>query len=251
MVNNEQKFAQILEDVKYTAKENGGYISDAEVKESFAGMDLSDEQFELVYAYLKEHNIGINEPLNADENMSEDEQGVLNDYSKQIKDVSESLNEGELRAYIMQAMNNDENAKSKIVSFYLPKVMDIARLYVNQGIPYEDLLGEGNLSLMEGVNMLGALENPDEAEGMLMKVIMDAMEEAVSENMSEIKTEEEVAKKVNDVADKAKALSEEIGRKVTVKELAEESDFTEEDIIEAYKLSGKKIEDIEYTDEAD
>lgn len=80
---------------------------------------------------------------------------------------------------------------------------------------------------------------------MLIKMIMDAMEEIISENMQETDKDKKVADRVNKVADKARELAQELHRKVTVKELAQETGMTEKYIQDAMRMSGFAIEDLE------
>ena len=80
----------------------------------------------------------------------------------------------------------------------------------------------------------------------MAKMIMDAMEAYVQENADAKKIDARVADKVNQVADKAKELSEELRREVTVRELAEESGLSEKAIRDAIRMSGYKIEGIDF-----
>lgn len=250
MVNNELKFAKILEDVKYKAKSQGNVISSEDVKSYFEDMELSDEQLNLVYEYLAQNKIGVDKDVDLDSYLSEEERDLVAEYQKELELLT-PLTEGELRAYSMSAMAGDESAKLALINNFLPQVIELAKLYAGQGVFLEDLIGEGNLALAEGVNMLDALEEPKEVPGMLVKLAMDAMEELIAENLNDSKTDEKILKKVNEVAQKAHALKEELGRNVTVEELIEETGFSEKKIIEAIKLSGNMIEDIEYINEAD
>jgi RNA polymerase primary sigma factor len=106
-------------------------------------------------------------------------------------------------------------------------------------------VGEGNLALSFGVTMLGSLEKPDEVEGMLGKMIMDAMEEYIAEHAEKSKIDKRVEDKVNKVADKARELAEELHRKVTTEELMEETGMSRKMIEDAIRMSGFKIEDID------
>ena len=83
---------------------------------------------------------------------------------------------------------------------------------------------------------------------MLAKMIMDAMEDFIRESTETGITDRKVAEKVNKVADKARELAEELHRKVTPEELAEESGLSLKAILEACRMSGFKIEDIEYVE---
>ena len=128
---------------------------------------------------------------------------------------------------------------------YLPQVIEVAKLYAGQGIFLEDLIGEGNVALTAGVTMLGALENASEAQGMLGKLMMDAMEELIREDFEEQKKDHKIADKVNKVADAANELSQTLGRKVTPAELADETGMSLYQILEAIRVSADKIEQID------
>lgn len=247
MINDEIRFAQILKEVKASAILQGGVIESAEVKEAFSELKLSDEQLSMVYDYLKQNKIGL-DGNKENSNVDEEDRNVLEEYYCEIENMPK-LTDGELRAYTMSAMNGDEEAKNMLISFYLPQVVQLSKLYSSQGVLLEDLIGEGNLALAEGVNMLGALEEPEEAEGMLMKLIMDAMEELISEDFDEKEKDQKVLARVNEISEEAAKLAKEYGRKVTVEELSAETSISAKRIIEAVKLSGNNIEDIDYQDE--
>ena len=89
--------------------------------------------------------------------------------------------------------------------------------------------------------MLGCLEEPEEAEGMLGKMMMNAMEDYINENTRVKKADFELEAKVNEIQDLAKELAESLEKKITVEELAKETGKSEEEILEAIRLSGNKI----------
>ncbi len=248
MVNDELRFTEILEDIKFSARTNGGFIKEEDVREAFEELDLSKEQFSMVFDYLRKNNIGIGEPLSEEEYINSQERNILEEYDRELSTL-QTISESEKEAYSIEAMAGDENAKQQLLLYYLPKVTGISKLYSTQGVPVEDLIGEGNLALAEGLNMLGALEKPEEIEGMLMKLVMDAMEELVAETEGAFRADSKLADKVNDVADAARELAKEYGRKVTVEELSEDKGLSLKKIKEAIRLSANKIEDIEYKDE--
>lgn len=250
MINDEVKFAKILEDIKFAAKGQGNVIKESDVYEAFEELDLSKEQMDMVFDYLKNHKIGIDVPVNPDEMLTEEERSILDEYTAELENL-ETVTPDQKRAYTMSAMAGDGDAKEKLVTAYLPQVLEIAKLYTSQGVFLEDLIGEGNLALAEGMNMLGALEDPDEVEGMLIKLVMDAMEGIIKDTLDESETDEKIAVRVNEVAEEASRVAKEYGRKVTVKELTEESKLSRKKILDAIKLSAKNIEDIDYSDYED
>ncbi len=243
-MNKEVLFAKTLEDVRKLAKEQGNCVSEEQVREAFAKLNLDNDQLQMVFDYLVKHKVGIGQPVDPDEYLSDEERNYLQDYLDEIEALR-SYSDGEVKAYTISAMAGVTDAQAKLVEVYLRDVVDIARLYVGQGVLLEDLIGEGNLALSFGVGMLGSLENPDEAQGLLIKMVMDAMEDAISENSANEKADQKVADKVNKVTDRARELSEELRRKVTVSELAQETGMSEKAIREAIRMSGNQIEYIE------
>lgn len=244
-MDREILFAKTLEQVKKTAKEQGNCISEDQVKEAFAPLKLSEEQIGMVYGYLHQHKIGVGEPVDPEEYLAEEEKDYLDTYMEELRSLPE-LSEGEREAVTLSAMAGDTDAQSRLTEVYLPEVVEIAKLYAGQGVYLEDLIGEGNVAVAMGVTMLGALEHASEAQGMLGRMIMDAMEEYIQENAEEAKKDQRIADKVNKVADAARELAQELHRKVTIEEVMEESGLGRKVIEDAIRMSGGRIEDLAF-----
>ena len=242
--NQEILFAKTLEEVKKQAKDKGNWIERQKVEEAFSAMSLSNSQLQLVFDYLNKHQIGIDEPLDMEEYLSEAEINYLEEYLKELSALTK-VTEGEKEALTLSAMAGEADAQQKLIHVYLPQVVEIARLYSGQGVFVEDLIGEGNVALALGVTMLGCLEHPEEADGMLGKMIMDAMEECVQETVNQADMDKKAIDRVKKVAKKAKELSKELRRKVTVEELSKETGISEKTIRDALRLSGFSIEGID------
>lgn len=241
-------FAKTLEKVKRQAKEQGNVISKEEVEEAFSQLEFDGKQLEMVYEYLTKHGIGLDKAPEAEEYLAEDERDFLAFYMEELSQLEE-LTDGEKQAVTLSAMAGDIGAKKQLITLYLPQAADMAKLYAGQGVGMEDLIGEANLALANGVDLLGALEHASEVSGMLGKLMMDAMEACIAENGRSDDAGKAAADKVNQVADAAKELSKELLRKVTKEELAAETGLLIEEIEEAVRLSGKKIEEIENIEE--
>lgn len=235
-------FAQTLEQVRRLAKEQGNCVSEEQVREAFAEQELNENQMQMVFDYLVKHKVGIGQPIDPDEFLTEEERDYLQDYLNEIAALP-SYSTGELEAFTISAMAGEAEAQQKLVQGYLKDVVDIAKLYTGQGVFLEDLIGEGNVALAMGAGMLGSLEKPSEAQGMLAKLMMDAMEDYIQENAASAKTDRKVA-------DKARELAEELHRKVTPEELARETGLSLKAIQDACRMSGFKIEDIGGENEA-
>ena len=243
-MNKELLFAQTLEKVKNIAGEQGNCISEEQVKQEFEALELNNEQLQLVFDYLVKHKVGINQPVNIDDYLTDEERNYLQDYLDELAQLP-VLSEGEKEAITLSAMAGDADAQGKLTEAFLPDVVEIAKLYTGQGVLLEDLIGEGNVAVAIGVTMLGCLENASEAQGMLGKMIMDAMETYIAENASNEKVDQRVVDRVNKVMEAAKELAEDFRRKVTIAELAAEMKMSEAAVREAVKLTGNNIEYIE------
>jgi len=243
-MNKELLFAKTLEQVRKLAKEQGNCVSEEQVKEAFTELDLDNEQLQLVFDYLVKHKVGIGQPVNLDDYLSDEERDYLQDYLDEIAQLP-TYTDGQIQAYTISAMAGDTQAQNQLVEVYLKDVIEIAKLYAGQGVFLEDLIGEGNVALAFGTGMLGSLEKPQEAQGFLAKMIMDAMEEYIAENASAEKADQKMVDKVNKVTEKAKELSEALHRKVSIEELAEETGMSVKAIQDAVRMSGFQIEYIE------
>jgi RNA polymerase primary sigma factor len=242
--NKEKEFAEILKSVTRTARENRNIISTEQVKEAFSELDLDDKQLQMVFEYLKSHKIGIDEALDEEDNLSEEETNYLNDYLESLKSLP-TYTDGEKEALAMSAIAGDKQAQNDLINCYLPLVVDVARMYSEQGVFLEDLIGEGNVALTKGVTMLDVVGEPSEVEGFLYNMMLDAMEAIIEDNLAEDAGGQKVLKLVQEVADKAKELADELRRKVTVSELMEETGWDEDKIRSAIKFSGDAIEDLD------
>ncbi|MDE6608391.1 MAG: hypothetical protein K2K54_11660 [Lachnospiraceae bacterium] len=248
-MDKEIVFAKTLQEVLKRAKENGNCIAKEEVEEAFSAQNLTKEQMDLIFDYLNKHKVGIGEPVDPDDYLGDEDRNYLEDYLQELQAIP-SVSEGEKEAITISAMAGDQDAQKRLIEIYIPKVVEVAKLYAGQGIFIEDLIGEGNLAVALGVTQLGCLEHQSEAEGMLAKLMMDAMEDAISEHTEAEELDRKIVEKVNEISGKANELAEDLKRKVTPEELAEETGIPVEDILEAVRISGNNIEDIDYKEAA-
>lgn len=247
-MNQELEFAKTLEEVRKLAIEQQNVISKEQVESAFGKIGMKPEELTPIYDYLKQKKIGIGQPVDLDEYLTNDDKDFLADYMEQISQLP-VLTQGEKEAYFLSAMAGDSVGKAKTIEILLPDIIDIAKLYTGQEVLIEDLIGEGNVALAMGVEMLGALEKPNEVPGMLAKMAMDAMEELIRETEDDHKTDRKIADKVNEVSQEAEKLAESLNRKITIEELMEETGFSEKKIKDAIRMSGNKITYFEGADE--
>lgn len=243
-MNSEVEFGRKIEELKKLAKEQNNVVSKEQVEELFAKIGMEPESLEPVYEYLKTKKIGIGEPVDLDEYLSDEDVDYLSMFTDELALLPE-YSDGEKEAYYISAMAGEKDAQSRVIEIMLPQIIDIAKLYAGQGVTIEDLIGEGNVALTMGVTMLGALEKGSEVPGALTSMVMNAMEDYIAEESDAKKGDKKVENKVNKVAAAAGELSSSLGRKVTVEELCEETKMSRAYIEEAIRLSGNKIEEID------
>ncbi|MCR4618124.1 MAG: hypothetical protein K5669_08070 [Lachnospiraceae bacterium] len=252
-MDKEVLFAKTLNEVKKAAKEDGNYVSEEDLKEAFKELELDDSRLIMVKEYLEAQKIKVGgEKPSADETAEEEFSPADLNFLQMYLDELELLpeyNDGEKRAYTMQAMAGDKEAQKKLTEMYLKDVVQISKIYNNQGVLIEDLIGEGNLALAGAVTMLDSQEKPEDCEGMIIKYVMDAMEELIKENNDSAEVSDKALKRVNEIFEKADRLSKEYNRKITVEELCEESHVSRKAVVDAIRISGFKIDSIEMPNE--
>lgn len=201
------------------------------------------------------------------DNMDYSEDDVyLERYKKEleaIQPVSDTT-----RAYLLINIVEDNDKESlKILSeSYLEKIVEWVEPYRCRGVLAADLVQESNLAMMsyigqklwqnnyewkdkikEGstndiIEVLGGIDKEDKYQA------EESMRMLIDEQMDSNRVSGKVLNKVNYVNDWAIRLKEELGRKPTVKEVAERMGVAEDVVSEALSLSADKIEDINVAD---
>lgn len=239
---NEKEFMKALAELKDLALLQGGFVSEVQMEECIPG--LQAKQKPLVLEYLKQAGIGINEPLQRNEDISEEEKDHLHFYLEELEDL-EKTEDSMKQLLLREALTGDRMAKDRLIESYLHSVVDIARLYAGQGADMADLIGEGNVALAAAVENLECVETPEDADAMIAKMIMNAMEAFVGIENDEEQLMEQVFTDTAKVLDKARQMAEELLRKVTIEELSKESGITEEEILQAARIAKECADYIE------
>ena len=240
----EAEYRAALDKLIRKAHENRNVISEAVYAEHFAPIGLNQREDGLTRGYLDSIGIrfeGAKEPYREPEFSAEDGK-YLHLYLEELDRLPEYTEEELTEAKKRAVSDDDEEAQAILMNHYLKDVVDIARLYIYQALPAEDLIGEGNIGLMTAVKSLTALDSSEEVDGFVGGLIMDAMDKAIYDDTDIRKQMDEMVSRINDVNDKAAKLSEEMKRPVTIEELASETGMAAEEIAEAVRLSGNQIE---------
>ena len=78
--NKEIIFARALEDVKKLAKEQNYCVTKEQIMNTFSELALSEEQYEMICQYLKQHKIGVGEQVDPDDYLEQEEKDYLETY---------------------------------------------------------------------------------------------------------------------------------------------------------------------------
>ncbi len=267
----QQKFIETVEMIKDMAAERGNQIAQADVEAKLveAGMELSEEQLRLVYAYLKTSKVTVlgDEDVEAEMELlkAEPEDGeadetqdgktledkddeVVKMYQADIKGVT-VLNEDEILDVMKRlSVNDNKNDREALVNTFLKDVVRWVKDYAGGSVLMTDLIQEGNIGLMMAVaefDYAGALsgEKPvKKLKDFLKKAVKSAAMDIVYMQESENNVGYKISGRVNAVNDCAKQLAEDFGRKVTIEEVAAEMKMSVEEVKEIVDLSSNKIE---------
>ena len=195
------------------------------VEEYFAEDNLSKEQMELVFDYLLSQKVIVKGYVKAGGSIknaekpedvvryTQEEQDYLNLYEQDLK----GLREGDPLKELLPAILS------------MTKEMHRTDIYIG------DLVQEGNMGLM-----LAMEEHEGDTEA-LLSMAKESMQALLESQEETKKQDNRMVEKVNDLDEQIKKLSEEMGRKVSVDELEEFLDITEDEISDILKLAGEEL----------
>ena len=160
---------------------------------------------------------------------------ALDLYLKEIKKI-EPLSSQEEVALAQQAKTGDMEAFQKLVTHNLRFVVAMAKKFQGQGVPFEDLINEGNLGLIRAVNTF------DETRGFkfisyAVWWITQRIRTAIQKTGRVVRLPSHITESMGKLYRKSLELEQEFEREPTTKEMAEISDTTIkwiEDLVKSY-----------------
>jgi RNA polymerase primary sigma factor len=160
-------------------------------------------------------------------------------YVRQIGD-GRLLTAAEERELARRKDEGDEEAKRKLIESNLRLVMSITRNYTKAGVPLLDLIQEGNLGLIR------AVEKFDYRLGFKLSTyatwwIRQAITRALADQGRTIRVPVHVTDQVRRVLRERRMLAQKLNREPTLEELAAESGFTPERVVNLLELVEEPI----------
>lgn len=242
-------FMETLHSVQEVARTSLTPLSKEEIQTYFKDMELTKEQEEMVYQYLlhpQEETVSESEDEPEAEN--EEEKGAENGaeaeravsarfqmYLDELGDIPVISKEQEALLYEKLAQG-EEQAIAELSTQWLKQVVEIASSYKADELLLDDMVQEGNIGLLMGLqSLLGKKEsNPKK---ILEQFVREAIENYAEEESGEGEQENTILAKVSLVHEAKETLAKELGSEPSIRQLAEYTRIPEEEIADIVSLA--------------
>ena len=259
-------FLDKLKKLVALGKSKQNALDATEINDFFAGDNLGPEQMDEIYNYLEHSNIDVvpvsDDAMLADDSMllddldddyREDKDGEDIDldaidllegigtedpvrmYLKEIGTVPLLSADEELRLAKRKA-EGDESAKERLIEANLRLVVSIAKRYTGRGMSFLDLVQEGNLGLIKGV------EKFDYTKGYKLSTyatwwIRQSVTRALADQARTIRVPVHMVETINKMSKMQRKLTLELGYEPSVTELAEALEMSEDKVMEIMQIA--------------
>jgi RNA polymerase primary sigma factor len=156
-------------------------------------------------------------------------------YLKEIGTV-QLLSPEEEYTLAIRKQQGDEEAKQRLIEANLRLVVSIAKRYTGRGMSFLDLVQEGNLGLIKGI------EKFDPEKGFKLSTyatwwIRQSVTRALADQARTIRVPVHMVETINKLSKMQRKLTLELGYEPSIKELAERLDMTEQKVQEIMQIA--------------
>ena len=258
MDENIVKFQEKLRELVSLGKKKKGILEIQEINDFFSDMELDSDQMEKVFDYLEANNVDVLRISNDDDDIPDDI--VMSDeddidvekidlsvpdgisiedpvrmYLKEIGTVPLLSAEEEIRLAKRKA-EGDVNAQERLIEANLRLVVSIAKRYTGRGMSFLDLVQEGNLGLIKGV------EKFDYTKGYKLSTyatwwIRQSVTRALADQARTIRVPVHIVETINKMSKMQRKLTLELGYEPSVAELSEALGMSEDKVMEIMQIA--------------
>ena len=232
---NQESFAHAINGLKELAKAYDNMLAMADIEEELKELQLTKEQLNAVCDYLVENKIEIADYKKEESKeetagfVQEEDTKFLKMYMDEIKDFKD-IEKSRLEEIFSKAVEGNKEAREELVSGYLNRIVDFAKIYRGQGVLLEDLIQEGNMGLLNALLSAGEQPEIEDIESYLAEQICESMEASIYELETENQAEEYILKQIEEVDLHISQFEKDYNRKPTAEELAERMKKEIEDV---------------------
>ena len=250
------------------AKSKHNALDVTEINDFFIGDNLGPDQMEQIYNFLEEKHIDVvpviddnilaEDPLLLDDDDLDVDDSFLKDAEDIELDAVDLLEgigtEDPVRMYLKEIgtvpllsadeelvlakrkAEGDESAKERLIEANLRLVVCIAKRYTGRGMSFLDLVQEGNLGLIKGV------EKFDYTKGYKLSTyatwwIRQSVTRALADQARTIRVPVHMVETINKMSKMQRKLTLELGYEPSVTELAEALEMSEDKVMEIMQIA--------------